>query len=683
MKNRLVRAVAVLCCGVMIFGECHITAVKDAQERRALVEKPLIAGANAAVSLSYDEALVLADTKKDKDTDQVKSIDSSTAPEEVGTGTADKTGKKDKTAVRRGIYGYKNIGIADVSTFLNVRESASKTARRVGKMMPDSACEIKGFEGDWAKIRSGDVTGYVMSSYLLTGKEAKDRARLIMSDTVTVEADVLRVRADASTDSKIITRVNSGTRLVLAPTEEMASKQDAGSEMVARDKLNNEATTPANLDKSSFGSSYASVSVNGKKNKKAGGSDEGLGMEEPLAVDKDVGKDRGSGPGSRDVVDEHFEAFANNDWVEVDIGGKMGFVSTEYVAFSKELTTATAIGAPSKPDEGNKTAVADIVVADTADETVVEEADEEPDADLVGDGDYNDEDPGGGAPPPEELTNEEAPVDDEVDDSDGGAEDSSQDKKREEKTEKSDKTEDPDDDVEVFVVDDENDSDEDFGADDEPEEVGEDFEEDDESEDEEAVRSEKKNKKKNKDKDKETVEEEAEEELTDEETSDEETPDEETPDEEAPDEEAPEEEGALEEIPEEEEPEPVEESGEPDASAQGTRAASYAMQFLGNPYVWGGSSLTNGADCSGFVMSVYANYGISLPHSSAAQSSYGTSVSASDAQPGDLFFYGSGRISHVGIYIGNGQIIHASNKRTGIKISSAYYQRPVAVKRMF
>ena len=108
----------------------------------------------------------------------------------------------------------------------------------------------------------------------------------------------------------------------------------------------------------------------------------------------------------------------------------------------------------------------------------------------------------------------------------------------------------------------------------------------------------------------------------------------------------------------------------------------YALQFVGNRYVWGGTSLTNGIDCSGFTMQIYARYGISLPHHAASQPGYGTRISASDAQPGDLFFYGSGStISHVGIYIGNGQIVHASNARTGIKISRAYYRTPICVAR--
>ena len=112
----------------------------------------------------------------------------------------------------------------------------------------------------------------------------------------------------------------------------------------------------------------------------------------------------------------------------------------------------------------------------------------------------------------------------------------------------------------------------------------------------------------------------------------------------------------------------------------GTQIVNYALQFVGNPYVWGGTSLTNGIDCSGFTMQVYARYGVGLPHHAASQPAYGKRISASEAKPGDLFFYGSGSsISHVGIYIGNGQIVHASNARTGIKISNAYYRTPICV----
>ncbi len=105
----------------------------------------------------------------------------------------------------------------------------------------------------------------------------------------------------------------------------------------------------------------------------------------------------------------------------------------------------------------------------------------------------------------------------------------------------------------------------------------------------------------------------------------------------------------------------------------------YAIQFVGNPYVWGGTSLTKGADCSGFVLSVYKNYGVTLPHYSGAQSNYGTEISYTEAQPGDLLFYGSSKsnITHVAIYIGDGQIVHANDEKTGIIISNAYYRTPV------
>ena len=109
----------------------------------------------------------------------------------------------------------------------------------------------------------------------------------------------------------------------------------------------------------------------------------------------------------------------------------------------------------------------------------------------------------------------------------------------------------------------------------------------------------------------------------------------------------------------------------------------YAKQFIGNPYVWGGTSLTNGADCSGFVMSVFKNFGYSLPHYSGSQANSGTKISMSEAQPGDLIFYGkNGTINHVAIYIGGGQVVHASSPSTGIKISSYNYRSPMKVVRI-
>lgn len=117
-----------------------------------------------------------------------------------------------------------------------------------------------------------------------------------------------------------------------------------------------------------------------------------------------------------------------------------------------------------------------------------------------------------------------------------------------------------------------------------------------------------------------------------------------------------------------------------DSVNMGQQVADFALQFVGNPYVYGGTSLTNGADCSGFVMSVYANFGVSLPHSANADRKKGTGVgSIQEAIPGDLVCYSG----HVGIYIGNGQIVHASNSRTGIIVSNANYDTILAVRRIF
>ena len=128
---------------------------------------------------------------------------------------------------------------------------------------------------------------------------------------------------------------------------------------------------------------------------------------------------------------------------------------------------------------------------------------------------------------------------------------------------------------------------------------------------------------------------------------------------------------------------PLEEKANAQASLR-TQIVNYALQFLGNPYVWGGTSLTKGADCSGFTLSVYAHFGIGLPHYSGSQAGMGKAVKSSEMRPGDLIYYADskGTINHVAMYIGNGQIVHAASRRSGIKISTWNYRTPVRIRNM-
>ncbi|MEG2700847.1 MAG: SH3 domain-containing protein, partial [Hungatella sp.] len=126
---------------------------------------------------------------------------------------------------------------------------------------------------------------------------------------------------------------------------------------------------------------------------------------------------------------------------------------------------------------------------------------------------------------------------------------------------------------------------------------------------------------------------------------------------------------------------PVEEKANQEASLR-SKIVNYALQFVGNRYVWGGTSLTNGADCSGFTQSVMRNFGISLPRVSRDQAKTGKAIDSSQMRPGDLIFYANsgGTINHVAMYIGNGQIVHAASRRSGIKISTWNYRKPARIR---
>ncbi|MEG2512304.1 MAG: C40 family peptidase, partial [Acetivibrio sp.] len=118
-------------------------------------------------------------------------------------------------------------------------------------------------------------------------------------------------------------------------------------------------------------------------------------------------------------------------------------------------------------------------------------------------------------------------------------------------------------------------------------------------------------------------------------------------------------------------------------SGSGSEIASYAQKFVGNPYVYGGTSLTNGADCSGFTQAIFSHFGVSIPRTSRTQAGAGKKVSFDSLEAGDLILYASnGTVNHVALYIGGGQVVHASNHRTGIKISTWNYRTPYTARRV-
>lgn len=387
MKAKIIRAAGILAAGTLIFTTAYTANQVEGKQTKQGQQSGVSAGISSELAAQMDtcfnENMTVAsgvtDTLSVYLSESAEAAAEITETDTVITASGQEE-QNEQEALREAAaeFGYTNLGVAQVDGNLNVREAPGTEAEVVGKMPDNAGCEILGTEGEWTKIESGKVTGYVKSEYLLTGEAAIAKAREVKQTLATVTTTTLYVREEPNTDCSVITMMPQGEELEVV-----------------------------------------------------------------------------------EVMD---------GWVKINVDSDEGYVSSEYVEISTELTKA---------------------------QTMTEV--------RYGEGVS---------------------------------------------------------DVRVSLV-------------------------------------------------------------------------------------------------------------------------QFATQFVGNPYVWGGTSLTNGADCSGFVLSVFANYGISLPHSSRAQANCGTSISASEAQPGDLFFYGNGSsINHVAIYIGSGQVVHASSPKSGIKISGAYYRTPVKVVRV-
>ncbi|MBO6214280.1 MAG: C40 family peptidase [Lachnospiraceae bacterium] len=367
MHRKVVSVFSIICAAALMVSYCSRTDGFDAGENIEVATAR--AGISSAVYDNFEETSARAgvSTAIPNNLEVIYAAAASVSDSSV-TATA---------SAEEALMGYTNLGIANIEDgHLNVREEPVEDGHIVGKMGPDSACEIIGYEGDWAHITSGEVEGFVMASYLLTGEEAIQRAYEVYHTVATVLESGLRLRTEPNTESEILDTVAEGVEL------------------------------------------------------------------EVVAVE--------------------------GDWVHIKLDSDDGYVSAQYVTVADQLDDAMTM---------------------------------------------------------DEIR---------------------------------------------------------FGM------------------------------------------------------------------------------------------------GVSDARVQ---LVNEALKYVGNPYVWGGTSLTNGCDCSGYVLSIYAMYGIYLPHSSASQANYGRRIDPSEAQPGDLFFYSRGGrgIGHVGIYIGGGKIVHASSERTGIMISNAFYATPLAV----
>ena len=469
--------------------------------------------------------------------------------------------KEYEKTVQSIVDSYANLGIAEVSGYLNVRKTPESFGEVIGKLPKGGACEILDTSTDgWYKISSGGVTGYVSSQYVYTGDEAKKLAAENVAERAVIDADKLNVRSEPKADANVVEQVFKNERYDIKGQQDGWIQISSGyisadyvtvkyalDEAIKQDMRQTVLSLYDNLGVSNV-SNYLNVRDN---------------------PDEKKGKIIAKLPSNAgcDILDT-----STSGWYKIRSGNITGYVKSEYIltgqqAKDKALQVAKLMaisntdGVNVRTEPNTKSSIYTqisnserFLVADQQDGWVKIEID---DQDAYLSSDYVDVKYG------LEEAIKYTPV------------------------------------VEVADTSSKNDS---------------------------------KNSSKNNSGKKNSAND-----------------------------------GAA---------------GSKSGSVSSKRAqiANYAVQFVGNRYVYGGTSLTNGTDCSGFTMSVMAKFGVSLPHNSGAQSGCGKSITSSQMRPGDLVFYsGSGGINHVALYIGNGQVCHASNARSGIKISTWNYRTPAKI----
>ncbi len=441
------------------------------------------------------------------------------------------------------IDSYQNLGIVQVSGYLNIRKEPSLDGDIIGKLSGDGACEILDTEGEWSHITSGGVDGYINNQYLLTGDEAKEKAKELVKLRAIITADSLNIREEPVMDpSNVIGQALEQERYVVVGEADGWIQIEEGYISAEYATLEYALDEGRKMDlKAQAINQYDNLVISKVNNY--------LNVrEEPSSDGKIIGKMTSKAAG------EILETL--DGWYKIKSGPITGYISADpqYTATGQEAI-----------DLAMQTAALKAVIR-----TDVLNVRTEPSTDskiwtqIVRDERY---------PVVAQLDGWVQIELDSVDSEDGSEGDKAYISTR-------------DNNVEVrYALN-------------------------------EAIKF--------------------------------------SPDEIAAN----------------------------NAASRRSQIVNYALQFVGNPYVWGGTSLTNGVDCSGFTMKVLQNFGVSLPHYSGSQAQMGKGIKSSEMRPGDLIFYAgsNGKVNHVAMYIGNGQVVHAASRKSGIKISTWNYRTPVAIR---
>lgn len=453
---------------------------------------------------------------------------------------------------------FDNLGLIQVSGYVNIRETPGTDGTILGTIADGGGCEVLGTEGDWTRIKSGDLEGYVSSQYLVTGEEAE-----------TLAADYVKLRA-------VITMETEGAKLRVRETPD-----DSGSDNVVgavADGQSFEVLSQENgwiqIKDGYISDQFARVSYALEEGRRLDEKTMAVNQYENLVMSKVNGylnvrsspEDKGNaniiGKMTSKAGGEILETL--DGWYKVKSGPIVGYISSD--------PQYTATGREAKDIALQTASLKAVISTDVLNVRTEPSTDAKIWTQIVKDEAYS------------VIDDPETPdgwikIDlDSVDEEDGGTADGAYISTR-------------DNNVEVrYVIN-------------------------------EAIKF------------------------------------------------KPAESGS-------------EGSGSSGSSSRRSQVVNYALQFVGNPYVWGGTSLTKGADCSGFTMKVMQKFGVSLPHYSGSQAKMGKKVTSGNMKPGDLIFYAgsNGRVNHVAMYIGNGQIVHAASRRSGIKISTWNYRSPVAIR---